>query len=126
MFTTHYRINNDLLDLFDQLWYGTPAENASTMYSEQVKDDGTLVMLIDLPGCKVNDIQVMNEGNVVRVKAKRGQKNIERIVSVKKGYDSSTAVASIEDGVLTIVMKQFESAKPKNIPVLDLSKRVAK
>lgn len=119
-----YKFNNDILDIFDQLWCGTSSANVSSTFSEQLKDDGTWLVSMELPGCKSKDIQITYEDGLLRVKAKRGTREIERAVYVRKGYDPQTTTAHAEDGILTLVLKKFESEKPKIIPVLDGNKRL--
>lgn len=118
-----YRISNDILDAFDQLWYGTSSANVSSTFTEVVKDDGTWLVSLEVPGCKSKDVQITYDNGIVRVKAKKGSREIERVIVIKKGYDPQSASAHVEDGILTLMMKQKEAVKPKIIPVLDTNSR---
>lgn len=118
-----YKFSNDFLDAFDQLWYGTSSANVSSTFTEDIKDDGTWLVTLEVPGCKSKDVQITYDSGIVRVKAKKGSHEIERAIVVKRGYDPQTASAHVEDGILTLMMKQKESARPKVIPVLDASNR---
>ena len=120
-----YKFNNDILDVIDQLWFGTSSANVCSTFAEVVKDDGTWLVSLEVPGCKSKDIQITYDDGIVRVKAKKGTREIERAVYVRKGYDPQAASAHVEDGILTIMFKRLESAKPKVIPVLDANQRSA-
>lgn len=118
-----YNFNNDILDAFDQLWYGTKSANVSSTFSEEIKPDGTWIVSLELPGCKSKDVQVTHDSGIIRIKAKRGSRETVRAIYVRKCYDPETASAHVEDGILTLSMKQKESLKPKVIPVLDVNQR---
>ena len=95
------------------------------------KDD--FVVLVDLPGVDQNDLDVTVANNVVTIKGEkhgeieneRGKTyrketwegSFQRTVGLPKGTDPTQIEASMNEGVLEIVVPKREEAKPRQIAV---------
>jgi len=87
---------------FDRLFELHPS---SLSYVTTTKD-GDLHMTIDLPGVKLEDLDVRFSGNKIFVRAKRGEKSLSHSFIVDDGFDLSTAMGKLLDGVLSIDVKK--------------------
>ena len=91
-----------------------------------------LVFSVDLPGVKKGDVSIeIDESNVVIVRAKSTFKPPEgslvfsevsfgdfyRAFSLTNEFDKDNVSASLENGVLTLIVPRREDVKPKRIQI---------
>jgi HSP20 family protein len=92
--------------------------------------DNEYVMLVDLPGVKLEDVSIELEQQVLTVSGTRVQHSIGdtkyserpygsfiRTLTLPKGIDSDKIVADYQDGVLMVHVPKPAEAKPKKIAV---------
>ena len=126
----------DLLNrMFDSAWGSEPMARgawipAVDIYETQDKD---VVVKVDLPDMKREDIKVTFENNVLSVEGQREiPTNLEqdrfhrmershgafrRSFTLPATVDASRVDASLQDGVLTVKLPRREEAKPKQIKI---------
>lgn len=134
----------DLLDLEKE--FNRFLESSFELLPERVSKEGTwlpsldisedkenIVIKVDLPGVKQNDIDISIHGNILTIKGERKReeeskdRNYHRIerffgsfvrsLSLPQYVDTNKVKASYKDGVLEITIPKTEEAKPKQIKV---------
>lgn len=120
--------------MFSDLWGG---ENFSRGWSPAVDiyttDAHDVVLKVDLPEMKREDISVTFENNVLTLKGERkfeGETSRENYQRIERFYgtfsrsftipatvDASRISASYKDGVLSVRLPQREEARPKQITI---------
>ena len=107
----------------------TPWMPAMDVYETEDK----LVVTVDLPGLKAEDVEVQVEDSTLTVNGKRGFSSevkeehyhrierrygaFSRAVTLPPQIDAGKVAARFEDGVLTIEVPKVEKAKPKKIQI---------
>lgn len=125
------RIFNDMDRLFGPVGGFTPAV-APFPPLNVWEDDGHLYAEAELPGMKLDDIQVtLTEGDQLTISGERrwanpdaqwhrqecGYGRFTRTVTLPFPVDADKVDARYEAGVLTLTLPKAESAKPKRITV---------
>lgn len=123
--------NNKLL--LDDFWNPPNVKNTfsswitlgpESYYEFEHSSDGEdLILSCDVPGVKIEDVQLELEGSNLRVNAvRRGVTETRqyRMTSVPKQYDLDSAEATLELGVLSIRFKKLSSASPRKISIKSL------
>jgi HSP20 family protein len=120
--------------MFDAAFAGEPLSQdawipAVDIYETAQKD---VVVKMDLPGLKREDIKVSFEHNTLAVegerkafadetdqfhRAERAAGAFRRSFTLPASVDGSRVDAAYQDGVLTITLPRREEAKPRTIPV---------
>jgi len=121
--------------MFESAWGGEPLARgawipAVDIYETPEKD---VVVKLDLPDMKREDIKVTFENNVLTVEGQRAlTPNVERerFHLMERGYgefrrsftlpatvDAARVDANYQDGVLKVTLPQREEAKPKQIQI---------
>ena len=120
--------------MFSELW---GSENFSQGWAPTVDiyttDANDVVLKVDLPDMKREDISVTFENNVLVLKGERkfdGETSRENYQRIERFYgtfsrsftlpptvDASRISASYKDGVLTVRLPQREDARPKQITI---------
>lgn len=74
----------------------------------------------DLPGVKPQDLDVALEGRLLKVTARRADtgESISRSQYVMETFEIESALAVLEEGVLTITFKPEPKKSPRTIPVV--------
>ena len=83
------------------------------------------VVRLEIPGVPKKAIELELENAILSVRARREEKgeegattiNLSRSLSVGEDVDPDSISASLENGILTIVLKKREQAKPKQITI---------
>lgn len=97
-------------------------KNIISLFKTEVKDslnytsieqDGVLTIEFELPGVKKEDISIDFENKVLKVKAKKKdkEKSVDVFVSDKFNYD--TTEATYENGLLKVTIKQKDTYSKK-------------
>ncbi|HUU88580.1 MAG TPA: Hsp20/alpha crystallin family protein [Candidatus Glassbacteria bacterium] len=85
------------------------------------KKDDKLVVFVDVPGVKKEDLIVESINNTIRIETDRklgiSQGKSTKAFSINNRYDLSSLEGALEDGVLRLTIKEKESVKPKQIPI---------
>jgi len=91
-----------------------------TTTSTWMKDkEGHLVLELDMPGVKLEDLTVNVANDKLTISGKRGERTIERHVAVPDSHDALKAVATLKNGVLTMrTPPKEEKQKSSRIDVL--------
>ena len=100
------------------------------------EDQNNLVVAVDLPGVRKEDIQVSYDDGVLTLAAERKgttdakdegylrreryQGRFERRLAVRTPINADGLKATYKDGVLTVTLPKTEAAKPKQISVTDI------
>lgn len=95
------------------------------------EEDDSLVLLVDLPGVKEEDVDIHVEDNVLTLKAKV-QEILKEAVPLQQEFkfgdlyrrftlsnlvDQEKITATLRDGVLKVILPKAEAKKPKRIQV---------
>lgn len=81
-------------------------------------DDGTATFSLDVPGMKVEDLDISIDKNVVTVKGERKdtrrQAKINTSFTLPAGYDPASIAAKLEDGVMVLSIAKTPSEKQES------------
>jgi HSP20 family protein len=100
----------------------------------QLRDDGSSIRLLaDLPGCRLEDIDLSVVGEKVTLKAtpqttpvpdgftalhrERQTAAVEWSFELPYPIDAAAATATLDQGLLSVSLPQASAAKPRSIPV---------
>lgn len=91
-------------------------------YSINTTEDGTKELIVNVAGHNPKDVDVNVTENEIHIKATAEKVNsIVRDVNLKftvgKDYDGTTAEASIENGVLSVLLHKKEQTKGKKVKI---------
>lgn len=89
------------------------------------EDENERVVRLEIPGVAKKNIEIELENAVLSVRAKREEKtesgsgtiDLSRSLTVGDDVDPDKIQASLENGMLTIVLPKREQAKPKQITI---------
>jgi|TARA_R110002074_G_scaffold203824_3_gene371961 HSP20 family molecular chaperone IbpA len=121
MIYTIENLFNDLAPIGKSNW-DTPIQHNQGNYSITTLKDGRQELIVNVVGHNPKDVDVDVTDGIIMVKAEAKKVNaVIRDVNLKfqvgKDFDGTTSEASIENGVLTIVMDKKEERKSKKIKV---------
>jgi len=121
MIYTIENLFNDLAPIGKSNW-GIPIQHNEGNYSITTLKDGRQELIVNVVGHNPKDVDVDVTDGIIMVKAEAKKVNaVIRDVNLKfqvgKDFDGTTSEASIENGVLTIVMDKKEERKSKKIKV---------
>ena len=121
MIYTIENLFNDLSPLGKSNW-DNPIEYNEGNYSIATLEDGRQELIVNVVGHNPKDVDVdVTDGNItIKAETKKVNavvSNINLRFKVGKDFDGATSEASIENGVLTIVMDKKEERKSKKIKV---------
>jgi HSP20 family molecular chaperone IbpA len=91
-------------------------------YSINTTEDGRKELMVNVAGHNPKDIEVNVTENEIHISAKAEKVNsvigdVNLKFTVGKDYDGTTSQASIENGVLTIVLDKKEERKAKKVKI---------
>jgi len=91
-------------------------------YSINTTEDGRKELMINVAGHNPKDVDVNVTENEIHISAKAEKVNsvigdVNLKFTVGKDYDGTTSQASIENGVLTIVLDKKEERKAKKVKI---------
>lgn len=105
-----------------------PKSNDAALYDNEEE----LVLQVLLPGVKKQDIELSLHDNVLSLKAtrtvsvpegfeaqrrQRGERTVQRTVTLPLAVDAERTRADLSDGVLLVRMAKAEEARPRRIAV---------
>ena len=118
-----YAFNN----LFNEILNDTPVVFRDVYhnqgnYSLNTTQDGRKELMVNVAGHNPKDVDVNVTENEIHIKAKAEKVNsvigdVNLKFTVGKHYDVTTAQASIENGVLTILLDKKDETKGKKIKI---------
>ena len=119
----HYTFNT----LFDEILNDKPTlfrdvyHNRGN-YSINTTEDGRQELMVNVAGHNPKDVDVNVSENEIHIQAKAEKVNsvigdVNLKFTVGKHYDGTTAQASIENGVLTILLDKKDDTKGKKIKI---------
>jgi HSP20 family protein len=113
-----YPFTHDIWKDVDHIWDGLFEHGQLNRYYEPVQyTTEHAILTLDLPGVKKDDLGVSIVSDEVTVSGKRGKQEFKRTYSIDSNYDIVSAVAELEDGVLTVTFDRLPETKPKKIVV---------
>ena len=120
-------------DLFGRRRRGVATATSWAPGLEAYARDGDLVLRADLPGCRIEDVDITLEGNVLTISGERRPVSEEgvsyylrevpygafrRSVTVPEGVDTGDIRARLENGVLEVVLPgAAREVAPKRISI---------
>jgi HSP20 family protein len=126
----------DLLNrMFESAFQGEPLARGAWIPAVDIYEtpDKDVVVKVDLPDMKREDIKVTFENNVLSIEGQRelttnlatdrfhrierGHGQFRRSFTLPATVDSSRVDASYQDGVLTVKLPRREEARPKQIQI---------
>jgi HSP20 family protein len=140
MFELTRAFTNGRGDAFDRVWsdFALPALGFSTQAvrvpaADVVETADEIVVEVDLPGHKQEDLQIKVDGDVLTIEAERKAERVQkgesyhrsertigkfaRSFTLPANVDSTRTAAKYEAGVLQIRLPKREEAKPRTIKV---------
>lgn len=131
------RINqlfNQAFPGFEGLRFEQPITSASFLPPVDIsEDDHNIILKAEIPGIKVEDLNITLENNVLTVSGERkfsdeeNKENFHRIerrygkfarsFTLPAGVDSANVNANFADGILTVTLPKREEFKPKQITI---------
>lgn len=116
-----YTIDNLFDDVFDKGFKPLQINHQQGNYSITT-EDGKQKLLINVVGHNPKDVELNVTDDLITIKAET--ENVNAVVGnvnlrfkVGKDYDGTTANASIENGLLTILLDKKEDKKSKKIKI---------
>ena len=109
-------------------WLGTRTFPALNVW----EDEGHLYVEAELPGLKMDDLEVLVVGNELTIKGEvksaqdeklschrceRRSGSFTRVIRLPTPVDADKVEAALQDGVLTVTLPKAEAAKPRKIAV---------
>ena len=105
-------------------------ERRLTPLADAILFEDHLKIVIDLPGVRLDQVQVTEDDEQLRVSAKReesqrgqllhrefGATRFERSFTLPEGFDASAITADLTDGVLTLNLPRAEAPLPRSIKI---------
>jgi len=131
------QIQQELGRLFDGDWVEPTAANSASDHwkpsTDTVETDSAYVFMIDLPGVKLDNIDVSlrdgcihvtgeqpatTVGEVVRRERHTGK--FERVITLPDNVDESTLAATMRSGVLSLTVNRDAGVASRSIPVREV------
>jgi HSP20 family protein len=129
-------VQDEFNRLFDQAFGSRTEDGSITSWAPAVdihETEHELVVKADLPGVKVEDLDIRVENNILTIRGERrfekkvDEKNYLRVERTYGSFSRSFSLANTvnsegikadyKDGVLSLVVPKREEAKPKQIKV---------
>lgn len=97
-------------------WYHYPTWKVTDLAPKKnyklAELNGKLVLTQDLPGVKLEDLEITTEKQVLHINAKRGEDKLSYVYDVRDDFDVITTAATLADGVLTVTIAKREKLAP--------------
>jgi len=117
-----YTIDSLIDDVFDRGFKPLQVNYQQGNYSITTNEDGKQQILINVVGHNPKDVDVDVTEDLITIKAET--QNVNAVVGnvnlrfkVGKDYDGTSAEASIENGLLTILLDKKEERKAKKVKI---------
>lgn len=81
------------------------------------EDEQGVRLVAEIPGYKPEGVKLSLENRVLTMSGEKANGSFKRSFTVPNTIDADKIEASVEHGVLTVVLPRAEAAKPREIPV---------
>ena len=81
------------------------------------EDEQGVRIVAEIPGYKPESVKIAIENRVLTMSGEKANGSFKRSFTVPSAIDTDRIEASVEHGVLTVVLPKAEAAKPREIPV---------
>jgi HSP20 family protein len=81
------------------------------------EDEQGLSLVAEIPGYKPENVKVSLENSVLTLSGEKANGSFKRSFTVPNTIDTDRIEATVEHGVLTVVLPKAEKAKPREIAV---------
>ena len=81
------------------------------------EDEQTVRLVAEIPGYKPESVKLSLENRLLTMSGEKANGSFKRSFTVPNTVDAEKIAASIEHGVLTVMLPKAEKAKPREIPV---------
>lgn len=115
---------NSIDDLFDSLFDDAFSGFKSLGMASKKAEDGSLLITVDVPGIKEEDLTLELQDNTVVIKGERktatASSSMNKMFSLPEDADPASIKAELKDGILTLTVapKALPSKDVKKIPIL--------
>ncbi len=135
-FETLWDMQREVDRLLDTVWGRTPTQpSAWSVPADVVETDNEIRVHLEVPGLKLEDIDVTLENNVLTVsgekKFEQGEGDeargtyhqerrygrFDRSFILPRDVDAARVSASYENGVLTVALPRTEESKPRRVQI---------
>ena len=122
-----------LTDPFAPFFAQVPRATTFLAPADVTVSEGDLVLTLDLPGLTADDLSIELVDGVLTVRGERKRPELpdgtswlhaerafgafERRIAVPKGVDPEAIMASMDNGVLSLIVPKPERLKPKTIAI---------
>ncbi|TGK00850.1 Hsp20/alpha crystallin family protein [Leptospira semungkisensis] len=120
------RIQNRFHNLFEPVWEGARTSPALNVYSDQDK----ITVTAEVPGLSPEDLEITvahnlltisgewkDEGQAKPRRIERARGSFKRQLELPVAVDSEKVQATVNEGILTLVLPVLESEKPRKIRI---------
>lgn len=111
---------DDAFAVFDRPMFPWSPERASLGMESKPSEDGSLVVSIDIPGIKQEDIAIELADGMIVVSGNRKTATSSHVISksfsVPEGYSEDDIKAELQDGILTLTLSA------KSLPAKEVKK----
>jgi len=127
------RLQDSMNVLFEGFFESRLSEQAWAPALEVTEQKDAIVVKAELPGTKVDDIELSVQDNTLIVSGEKKEESQEehkgyfrserhygmfqRVIPLPSNVEAGKIQATSKDGVLTITLPKAETAKPKRIPI---------
>lgn len=87
----------------------------STQTESVDSNEKELILNVDLPGVKRDDLSIYTEEQHLILNAKRGLRKIERLYKIPRGYNPDEISATLENGVLHVRIPKADQYNKKRL-----------
>jgi HSP20 family protein len=124
---------NQIMDETLGNWNGGSVASAWLPACDVIEDKDHLKIAVELPGVRPEDVKVSVENNALTIRGEKRQESedkgqrwhryersygaFERTFTLPSTVDAEKVQATVNDGVLTLLLPKSERAKPREIPV---------
>ena len=91
--------------------------STSKTFTNCIEKEDSLRVDIDVPGVKKSDIKISQNEQILTVKGSRDKRDFLRRIVIREDYDPTTVKASLEDGVLSLIVKKKNVKLSREIPI---------
>ena len=81
------------------------------------EDEQGVRIVAEIPGYKPENVKLSIENHVLTMSGEKANGSFKRAFTVPNTVDAEKIEASVEHGVLTVMLPKAEQAKPREIPV---------
>ena len=126
------RLRNGVEQLFEGIMDNAPFGRRAFPALNVWEDDTQLFVEAEVPGLKLDDLELLVEGDELTVKGsrkdlddegasfhrrERGTGNFSRIVRLPVEVDADKVQATLRDGILTVTLPKAQAVLPRKIEV---------